>query len=138
MQTNDPRDSNRYLRLSQFLDLQARWMGTAEPGELAHRIRQTVRLLVPSEEVDIELLSGAAKERPADGDAGGAAGRPARESGLVRRAVASMAPQLQSHGERAVGIFPFGTATGVRGYLRVVVPRPLFEGVEVAFLRFVA
>jgi signal transduction histidine kinase len=49
-----------------------------------------------------------------------------------------MAPQLQSQGDRAVGVFPFGAATGVRGYLRIVVPRPLFEGVEVAFLRFVA
>ena len=91
VQANDPRDSNRYLRLSQFLDLQARWMGTAEPGELAHRIRQTVGLLVPSDEVDIELLSGPGKDRPLDGETGGVAGRPARESGLVRRALASMA-----------------------------------------------
>ena len=136
VQANDPRDSNRYLRLSQFLDLQARWMGTAEPGELAHRIRQTVGLLVPSDEVDIDLLA-AGGVGPLDKETGGAS-RPARESGLVRRALASMAPQLQSQGERAVGVFPFGAATGVRGYLRIVVPRPLFEGVEVAFLRFVA
>lgn len=134
MQTNDPRDSNRYLRLSQFLDLQARWMGTAAPAELAHRIRQTVGLLVPSDEVEIALLPGGGGA--IEGEAGSS--RLAHESGLVRRALASMAPQLQSQGQRAVGVFPFGAATGVRGYLRVVIPRPLFEGVEVAFLRFVA
>jgi signal transduction histidine kinase len=137
VQANDPRDSNRYLRLSQFLDLQARWMGTAGPAELAHRIRQTVDLLVPSEEVEIQILprEGAGSRLE---DAAVVATRPARESGSVRRALASMAPQLQSQGERAVGVFPFGAATGVRGYLRIVIPRPLFEGVEVAFLRFVA
>lgn len=37
-----------------------------------------------------------------------------------------------------MGVFPFGAGTGARGYLRVVLARPLFEGIEVAFLRFVA
>jgi signal transduction histidine kinase len=139
VQANDPRDSNRYLRLSQFLDLQARWMGTAEPAELAHRIRQTVGLLVPTEEVELVLVRNEATGSPdALGTAAPPTERPARESGLVRRALAAMSPQLQSQGERAVGVFPFGAATGVRGYLRVVIPRPLFEGVEVSFLRFVA
>jgi signal transduction histidine kinase len=139
VQANNPRDSNRYLRLSQFLDLQARWMGAAEPAELAHRIRQTVGLLVPSDEVELELVpnESAAARRAALTDPLGPA-RSARESGLVRRALTSLSPQLQSQGERAVGVFPFGSATGVRGYLRVVIPRPLFEGVEVSFLRFVA
>jgi len=134
--SNDPRDSNRYLRLSQFLDLQARWMGTARPSELAQRIRQTVGLLVPSDEVDIRLIPGA-ETRTATTVEG--RGEPlARDAGLTRRALTSMSPQLQSRGDSAVGIFPFGAATGVHGYLRIVIPRPLFEGVEVAFLRFVA
>jgi len=135
VQVNDPRDSNRYLRLSQFLDLQARWMGTAQRAELAHRIQQTVRLLVPSDEVDIRLLPGGQGAPTATAVDGSPL---ARDAGLVRRALTSMSPQLQSRGDNAVGIFPFGAATGVHGYLRIVIPRPLFEGVEVAFLRFVA
>ena len=111
-------------------------MGTAEPAELAHRIRQTVGLLVPSEVVELELLGDVSAGGGTAID--GTATRPERESGLVRRALASMAPQLQSQGDHAVGVFPFGAATGIRGYLRVVIPRPLFEGVEVSFLRFVA
>jgi len=114
-------------------------MGTAEPAELAHRIRQTVGLLVPSDEVDLALVRGEATRNPTLVGAGAAGIEgAARESGLVRRALAAMSPQLQSQGDRAVGVFPFGAATGVRGYLRVVIPRPLFEGVEVSFLRFVA
>lgn len=136
MHANDPRDSNRYLRLSQFLDLQARWMGTARPAELAQRIRQTVGLLVPSDEVDIRLIPGAEGRTATTVDDGGQP--PSRDAGLVRRALTSMSPQLQSRGDSAIGIFPFGAATGVHGYLRILIPRPLFEGVEVAFLRFVA
>jgi signal transduction histidine kinase len=49
-----------------------------------------------------------------------------------------MAPQLRTEGERAHGAFPFAAGPSLRGCLHVTIPRPLFEGGEVVFLRFVA
>ncbi|TFH30690.1 MAG: HAMP domain-containing histidine kinase, partial [Myxococcales bacterium] len=58
--------------------------------------------------------------------------------GMVARALKTALPQLHGSDTRAVGVFPFRVSSGVRGYVRVSLPRPLFEGIEVAFLRFVA
>ena len=57
MQGRDPRDTGRTLRLSQFLELHARWLGGADAHELAHRIRATVGLLLDTEDVELTTVS---------------------------------------------------------------------------------
>lgn len=123
----EPRDADRYLRLSQFLDLHARWMGSTDRDELTHRIRQTTGLLLATDDVAVATIAE-----------GTAAPTAARDSVLITKALRTSLPQLQGDGTRAVGVFPFSATGGVQGYVRVALPRPLFEGIEVAFLRFVA
>jgi signal transduction histidine kinase len=134
----DPRDADRYLRLSQFLELHSRWMRTTDAAESAHRIAQTVGLMLGTDDVEVVLLAGASGALRTGALLEPSTRPGARESDMATRAVATMMPQLHGHEARAVGVFPFTAAAGVRGYLRVAVPRPLFEGTEVAFLRFVA
>jgi signal transduction histidine kinase len=128
-----PRDADRYLRLSQFLDLHSRWMGSTDRDELAHRIRQTTGLLLETDDVGVAIVESASRRAATDASAA-----TAREAGLVAKALRTSLPQLHGDGTRAVGVFPFSVAASTQGYLRVSLPRPLFEGVEVAFLRFVA
>lgn len=123
----EPRDADRYLRLSQFLDLHARWMGSTDRDELIHRIRQTTGLLLATDDVTVALTADAT-----------AAPAAVPDSAMATRALRTSLAQLKGDGTRAVGVFPFSAAGGIQGYVRVALPRPLFEGIEVAFLRFVA
>ena len=142
MQGRDPRDTGRTLRLSQFLELHSRWLGGADANELAHRIRTTVSLLLDTENVELTTISDRGDPTSSTsttlplGTPG--AQLTTRQSTLERKALATMSPQLQGAGDRANGAFPFAAGAHLRGCLHVTVPRPLFEGTEVVFLRFVA
>jgi signal transduction histidine kinase len=139
VQGRDPRDTGRTLRLSQFLELHSRWLGGADAAELAHRIRTTVGLLLDTEGVELTTIPerGEAPSRTTPLEGAGAR-LTARQSGLERKALATMTPQLQAANDRANGVFPFAAGPHLRGCLHVTVARPLFEGTEVVFLRFVA
>ena len=140
MRAPDPRDSGRTLRLSQFLELHSRWLGAAGRDELAHRIRSTVGLLLDSEAIDLTVIDRAKPNArpPSQPPATASVALSSRRTTLERKALTSMTPQLQTHGESAHGAFPFSAGDAVSGCLHVTVPRPLFEGAEVVFLRFVA
>ena len=140
MQGRDPRDTGRTLRLSQFLELHARWLGGASAAELAHRIRSTVGLLMDGAEAELTFVDGrrVASPQPFADQAAAGARLATRQAGLERKALATMSPQLQTEGERAHGAFPFTAGASLRGCLHITIPRPLFEGGEVVFLRFVA
>ena len=134
MPTTDRRDSGRTVRLSQFLELYSRWLGSADQDELAHRIRSTVGLLLETDAVALSVSDGTKPvAQPPPGDA-----LASRRASLERKALASMTPQLQALADSSHGAFPFVAGADVRGCLHVTVPRPLFEGAEVIFLRFVA
>jgi two-component sensor histidine kinase len=139
VQGRDPRDTGRTLRLSQFLELHSRWLGGADANELAHRIRTTVGLLLDTEDVEVTTISDRGESTssalPLDRSASQLT---TRQSTLERKALATMSPQLQTAGDHANGAFPFAAGSRLRGCLHVTVPRPLFEGTEVVFLRFVA
>jgi signal transduction histidine kinase len=139
VQGRDPRDTGRTLRLSQFLELHSRWLGGADADELAHRIRTTIGLLLDTEDVELTTISdrGDATSSARLLEKAGAE-LTTRQSTLERKALATMSPQLQAAGDRADGAFPFRAGAHLRGCLHVTVPRPLFEGSEVVFLRFVA
>jgi signal transduction histidine kinase len=132
----NPRTSTSYLRLGQFLDLESRWAGAADTGELAHRICRTVEILLDTPAVAIGALR-------ADGAYGLLAtqgtwpGGEKRFGPLARRALNSRTPQLKTVGDGSVGVFPF-QADELSGCLHVRIDRPLFEGSEVSFLRFLA
>lgn len=139
MQGRDPHDTGRALRLSQFLELQSRWLGGADVAELAHRIRQTVGLLMGGVDAEVTLVdTGRAGVARPLAEPVGHPRLATRQMSLERKALAAMSPQLQTEGERAHGAFPFAAGATLRGCLHVTIPRPLFEGSEVVFLRFVA
>jgi len=139
-----PETLSSYLRLSQFLDLESKWLDVADRGELCHRICQTVVILLHTPAAAIGLAEPQQAYRVlADvgewSTAGLAPDSSARGgSSLVRRALASRAPQLKSRGESSVGVFPFDAGEAGQGCLQIEIDRPIFEGVEVSFLRFVA
>jgi len=133
--------SSSYLKLAQFLDLESQWLGAADKGELCHRICRTVAILLETPAVAIGLsgedqpyrlvaTEGEWPEQAADGAA--AAGQ------LLRRASESGTAQLKSVGDSSIGIFPFTVDDDLNGCLHILSDRPIFQGEEVSFLRFIA
>jgi len=132
----DPSRSDSYLRLGQFLDLERRWAGTVDRGELAHRICTTVGILLQTPAVAIGLADakrgytllahGAEWSEPLE-----------RQNALATRALDGGTVQIRSTPHAATGVFPFETGR-LAGCLHVHIDRSLFEGTEISFLRFVA
>jgi two-component system sensor histidine kinase KdpD len=133
------RDSAQFLRLEQFLDLESRWHAADSPEVLAHRICASAAMLLDTPNVAIGLDSGAAGYRliASEGDwpetPGTGSGTADR---MAKRALSLDLPQLRGVGDIGIGAFPFRLASGRHGCLHVRIPRPLFSGSEVTFLRF--
>jgi signal transduction histidine kinase len=132
----DPEQTNSYLKLGQFLDLESRWAGAADKSELAHRICLTVEILLgtPAVAIGVERADGAYRLLAGQGEWPGGEERLAI---LARRALDSRTPQLKTAGDASLGVFPF-RVEALAGCLHVRIDRPLFEGSEVSFLRFLA
>ncbi len=132
----NPHNSSSYLKLGQFLDLESRWVGAADTGELAHRICRTVEILLDRPAVAIGAMraNGTYALLAREGDWPGS---PQRLGLLAKRALDSNTPQLKTVGDASLGVFPF-QADDLAGCLHVRIDRPLFEGSEVSFLRFLA
>ncbi len=129
-----------YLELSQFLDLERRWMDAAGAGELAHRICRTANLLLGTADVAILLRKDDDRLESIADEAASSTDRRAGslQEALARRALSSGTAQVKSLGDSSLGIFPFTASAARPGCLVVRVERPLFEGKEVSFLRFLA
>jgi len=133
------RDSAQFLRLEQFLDLESRWREADSPEILAHRICATAAMLLDTPNVAIGLDHGAGGYRliASEGDwpesPGTGTGTGDR---MARRALSLDLPQLRGVGEVGIGVFPFRLADGRHGCVHIRIPRPLFSGSEVSFLRF--
>jgi signal transduction histidine kinase len=131
LQRNSP-----YLKLGQFLDLESRWAGTADKTELAHRICRSAEILLETPAVAIGAMR-------ADGAYGLLAcqgewpGGEQRLGVLAKRAIETSTPQLKTVGDASLGVFPF-RVDALAGCLHVRIDRPLFQGSEVSFLRFLA
>ncbi len=152
MNSQHPTD---YLRLSQFLELESQWLsGLNQPGcsdsddksELAHRICRTAVILLDPIAVAIGLSSSERGYRilAADGawslaDNGSTHAPAAADSmAMAARALSTGTAQLKSRGELSDGIFPFTAGAQTTGCLHIRIARPLFDGPEVSFLRFLA
>jgi two-component system sensor histidine kinase KdpD len=133
------RDSAQFLRLEQFLDLESRWHEADSPETLAHRICASAAMLLDTPNVAIGLDSGAGGYRliASEGDwpetPGTGSGTADR---MAKRALSLDLPQLRGVGDTGIGVFPFRLGSGRHGCLHVRIPRPLFSGSEVTFLRF--
>ncbi len=134
------RPGRSYLELGQFLDLERRWNDAADELELCHRICKTAALLLDTPTVAI-FLAGSQGE-PAQRVAGEGDWQATAEVALAEtmagRAIAARLPQVKSVGDVTIGVFPFHLGDGRSGCVAVRVSRPLLEGAEVAFLRFLA
>ena len=128
--------SQPYLKLSQFLDLESRWLGAPNKDELCHRICRTVVLLLGTPAAAIGLASGRSAYRvvAAEGDWP----EPPQSGPLARRARETATPQIRNTGDHVVGLFPFSAGAELSGCLHVRQDRPVFQADEVAFLRFLA
>ncbi len=127
--------------LSQFLDLERRWLGIADRSQLAHRICHTIVILLDTAAaaIGMESSDGTYQLLSSAGDWGAisaADGIMAPE--LTKRARSSRIPQLKNVRDATVGIFPFRAQGSALGCLHVRVPRPVLRGTEVAFLRFLS
>jgi signal transduction histidine kinase len=132
----DVTPATSYLRLGQFLDLERRWSGATDRAELAHRICATVAILLRTPATAI----GVAAETGAYGLLAHSAdwSEPLeRQLALASRALDSRTVQIKSGTDSATGVFPFASGS-LKGCLHVRIERPLFDGTEIAFLRFVA
>ena len=137
MEVEDP---SAYLRLSQFLDLESQWSGARSSAEICHRICRTAGLLLNTPAVAIGLLENDSGYRivAADGAWVGAKDGDPMGTAMFRTARTSATPQIKSAGDGSVGVFPFAINGSARGGLHVRIERPLFRGVEISFLRFLA
>lgn len=144
-----------YLRLSQFLELQSQWLkglsqttrtGPGDHSELAHRICRTAVILLDPVAVAIGVATDSQPYRilAADGAwslaGNGASSAPASAAAttMAARALATHTAQLKSRGDVTDGIFPFSAGPQTRGCMHIRIDRPLFDGTEVSFLRFLA
>jgi len=129
-------NSSPYLKLGQFLDLESRWAGSADRGELAHRICRTVEILLSTPAVAIGTMrpNGTYGLLARQGDWPGGE---QRLGILAKRAIDARTPQLKNIGDAGVGVFPFHVDE-LDGCVHVRIDRPLFDASEVSFLRFLA
>jgi signal transduction histidine kinase len=129
-----------YLRLSQFLDLESRWLGASDQDELCHRICRTIVILLEPAAAAIGLQREGEAYRivAAEGDWSGSAVGEGPGGSLLRRALTTATPQLKSLGDTSIGVFPFHVGARTDACLHVKLDRPLFRGAEVSFLRFIA
>lgn len=132
----DRAHESTFLRLGQFIDLERRWAGAGDRAELAHRICATLEILLDTPNVAIGTIEDDAPYRVL-ASIGEWQLEELKRTSLAAKAVDTGLAQIKSLGDRSTGAFPF-RVDGARGCLHVRVERPLFEGSEISFLRFVA
>ncbi len=127
-----------YVELEQFLDLERHWAEATDQAELCHRICATAALLLDTPTVAIRIAGEGGRTQVTAQEGVWNPRLQAAADTLAERAASSGTAQLKSLGEETVGAFPFRLDGGRRGILVAAVPRPILEGTEVAFLRFLA
>jgi signal transduction histidine kinase len=130
-----------FLTLAQFLDLERRWGETGDRFELAHRVCQTIVILLDAQAaaLGLEVEDGRYHMLATIGDSVSAG---PHESVLVphlaERARSTHTPQLKNLQNSTIAVFPFRLSSSTAGCLHVRIPRPVLRGTEVSCLRFLA